>query len=299
VKNILLLLFCCFCTLAVWGQKPPPEYTALVKKADSLYKAKDYRNSGMSYAAAFKTFGHKGQLKDRYDGALAWSMAAVPDSAFDYLVRIAKKRFFNEADSLLRVQELKPLTLDKRWKELEDVVKLYDQYKVPEGWLIAGTPEDYDKYLIGVEKGSGQDGKNAATIKALEKNMEGFGNLMQSFSPDPFFNKRVRMSGYMKTKEAGWASFWFRIDGEGSKRTLSFDNMKDGEKNRSIKGTTDWKRYEIVLDVPAEATGASFGVMLGEGGQVWFDNIKFEFVDKTVPLTDIYKKAPRNLDFEK
>ena len=75
--------------------------------------------------------------------------------------------------------------------------------------------------------------------------------------------------------------------------------MKDGKEDRTIKGTSDWKKYEIVLDVPEKASNIAFGVMLGGTGQVWFDNIKFEIVDKSVPVTDIYAKEPVNLDFEK
>lgn len=41
---------------------------------------------------------------------------------------------------------------------------------------------------------------------------------------------------------------WFRVDGTTGK-SLSFDNMQD----RAVKGTTEWARYEIVLDVPEGA----------------------------------------------
>jgi hypothetical protein len=121
---------------------------------------------------------------------------------------------------------------------------------------------------------------------------------MQNCSPDKFLGKRVRMSGFLKSKDAEWTSFWLRVDQAGSKKALSFDNMKDGKINRTIKGTTDWKKYEIVLDVPEKATNISFGVMLNGTGQVWFDNIEFEIVNKRVPVTDIYIKEPTNLDFE-
>ena len=42
------------------------------------------------------------------------------------------------------------------------------------------------------------------------------------------------MSGYMKSQDvAGWAGFWFRIDGQGA-RPLAFDNMH----GRAVRGTT-------------------------------------------------------------
>jgi hypothetical protein len=81
--------------------------------------------------------------------------------------------------------------------------------------------------------------------------------------------------------------------------------MHDGKKNRSIKGTTDWTRYEIVLDVPANASNLAYGALLVGTGQIWFDDIKFEIVDKSVPTTGessehlMPGKEPVNGDFEK
>jgi hypothetical protein len=54
---------------------------------------------------------------------------------------------------------------------------------------------------MGVDKGAGQDGKNAATIKSIEKSIKGFGTLMQNCLPGKYAGKRVRMSGFMKSKK--------------------------------------------------------------------------------------------------
>ncbi len=120
------------------------------------------------------------------------------------------------------------------------------------GWFIAGSaPKSYD---MGTDKGAGQNGKNAATIKSIDSTVNGFGTLMQQCSPGKYLGKRVRMTGYMKSKDVkDWAAFWLRIDQKGSMQPLSFDNMHDMSKDRSIKGTTDWTKYEIVLDVPDKA----------------------------------------------
>jgi hypothetical protein len=81
--------------------------------------------------------------------------------------------------------------------------------------------------------------------------------------------------------------------------------MKDGKKDRSIKGTTDWTKYEIVLDVPLNSSNLAYGALLVGTGQIWFDDIKFEIVDNSVATTGKDKEAmmpnkePVNLDFEK
>lgn len=177
-------------------------------------------------------------------------------------------------------------------------------FDTPIGWFRAGSaPESYD---MGIDKGAGQDGKNAATIKSRVKKINGFGTLMQDCLPDNYLGKRVRMSGMVKTKDVSeWAGLWFRIDQKDSDRELGFDNMHDGKTDRSIKGTTDWTRYEIVLDVPVNASNLAYGALLVGTGQIWFDDIKFEIVDNSVPTTggstenQLPGKEPVNLDFEK
>jgi hypothetical protein len=172
-------------------------------------------------------------------------------------------------------------------------------FDLPKGWFKAGS--DPAKYEMGVDKGAGQDGKNAATIQSTEKSISGFGTLMQNCSPDKFIGKRVRMTGYMKSKDVtDWAGFWFRIDSKTSKDGLGFDNMQ----NRAIKGTTDWKKYEVVLDVPEGASNLAYGALVSGTGQIWFDNITFEVVDNSVPSTNMYgdkkqsSQSPVNLNFE-
>lgn len=170
---------------------------------------------------------------------------------------------------------------------------------VPKGWIKTG--DSANSYDMGTDKGAGQNGINAGTIKSIAENISGFGTLLQQCVPGKYAGKRIRMSGYMKSKDVKeWASFWFRVDNE-----LAFDNMHDGNKDRSIKGTTDWTKYEIVLDVPTNATRIAFGALLHGTGQIWFDNLKFEVVDNSVETTGMTMKKggwvvleePTNLDF--
>jgi len=179
-------------------------------------------------------------------------------------------------------------------------------FPMPFGWFAAGSdPKSYD---MGTDQGAGQDGKNAATIKSIDKEIKGFGTLMQQCMPGKYLGKRVKMTGYMKTADVqSWAGFWLRVDQKGSQQPLSFDNMYNGKSNRSITGTTSWTKYEIVLDVPAEASNIAYGALLNGTGQIWFDNLSFEIVDNSVPTTgsgpnDATKSTlgePTNLNFQK
>ncbi len=181
-------------------------------------------------------------------------------------------------------------------------------FELPKGWRIRGDAPE--KYEMGIDKGAGQSGKNAATIKSIDESISGFGTLLQNCLPDSFLGKRVKMSGYVKTKEvANWAGLWLRIDTKTVAYRVGFDNMHDGKTDRSIKGTTDWKKYEIVLDVPHNACNLAYGALIDGTGQIWFDNLKFEAVDITIPTTGVpmgldsaqnvsHLKEPYNLDFE-
>jgi hypothetical protein len=72
--------------------------------------------------------------------------------------------------------------------------------------------------------------------------------------------------------------------------------------NRKITGTTDWKKYEITLDVPDSAINLAFGAFVAGRGQAWVDDFAFEIVGKEVPTTNMTLDAPTqpaNLSFEK
>lgn len=178
------------------------------------------------------------------------------------------------------------------------LVALYG-FEVPKGWYKAGS--NPEKYEIGIDKGAGLEGTNAATIRSEGTRVKGFGTLVQNLLPGKFAGKRIRMSGYIRTSEVkGWGGFWLRIDGEAPGDSYVFDNMA----NRKITGTVDWKLCEIIVDVPKKATNIAYGALLSGEGQLWFDDLKFELVDPSTPTTIPYKKEnaphnqPTNLSFE-
>ncbi len=159
-------------------------------------------------------------------------------------------------------------------------------FDLPTHWFKAGS--NPNSYEMGLDTVAGMDGKAVSTIKSIDSKIDGFGTLMCDSLPDKYWGKRIRMSGYLKTKDVSeWSGFWLRIDGKDSRNSLGFDNMHDGKNNRSIKGSTDWKKYEIVLDVPAEASNIAFGALLVGTGQIWFQDLAFDVVDESVPTTGL------------
>jgi hypothetical protein len=165
---------------------------------------------------------------------------------------------------------------------------------VPRGWFMAGTkPAEYE---AGIDSEQTYQGQGSAFLKSKRPSVDGFGTLMQSINAAQYKSNKVRLSGLVKSEEVtDWAGLWMRVD-KGTEQ-LALDNMQ----NRPIKGTTGWQRYYVVLDVPKDATGISFGILLSGPGQVWLNSTKFEIVGLDVPATGVREKSlpdkPVNLEF--
>lgn len=163
---------------------------------------------------------------------------------------------------------------------------------VPQGWYKYGSmPNDFD---MGSIAGNRHAGDKNGFIRAKHETT-GFGTLMQTVDAQNYRGKRLRLSGWLKTTDANKAALWMRIDG-GDKKIVGFDNMDD----RPVTGTVDWKRYDVVLDVPPDAVDIALGFMLNGKGEVLADDLKLEEVAKDVPVTAIRQHlpdAPVNLDF--
>jgi hypothetical protein len=170
------------------------------------------------------------------------------------------------------------------------------QAAAPAGWFVAGSkPASYE---AGTDAQAAYNGHPSAYLKSKEPVTDGFGTLMQDFRSDNYAGKRVRFSAFVKADGVGdWAGLWMRVDK--GKDSVAFDNMQD----RPIKGNTGWQRYEVVLDVPQDATGIFYGILLGGSGTVWMNSAKFEVVGADVPTTGgkgtKLPDGPTNLDFEK
>lgn len=167
--------------------------------------------------------------------------------------------------------------------------------KPAKGWWTTGsTPQSFD---FGITQ-SNCAALKCAFIRAKSSNPGGFGTLMQQLASDNYIGKRVRVSATIKTLNAERAGLWLRIDGPNGQQ-LGFSNMDQ----HPITGTTEWKRYTAVLDVPPTAVGVAFGYFLYGKGEAWADGFKFEIVNNDVPVSEEsgvkpLPKVPANLGFD-
>ncbi len=118
---------------------------------------------------------------------------------------------------------------------------------------------------------------------------ERFGGLMHTRRPGHFLGKRVKLTAKVKTADVLEGSgLWFRVDGVSGKE-LGFDNMYD----RPITGTTGWKEYSIVLDVPEDAKYLAYGFMVGGEGKAWMKD--FTLVEEQTLESDEMDDEEKNL----
>jgi hypothetical protein len=159
--------------------------------------------------------------------------------------------------------------------------------KLPVGWYV--TESAPKRYEAGVDTKSTCEGNRSAYLRALTQDESGYGTFMQAFGAQDFRGKRLRFSAAVRTQDVdGWAGLWMRVEGPDPKQPLAFDNMQ----SRALVGTTGCKRYDVVLDVPKEATTIMAGLIMSGTGQAWLDNVRFDVVDASVKVTDLLASKP-------
>jgi C-terminal processing protease CtpA/Prc len=147
-------------------------------------------------------------------------------------------------------------------------------------------------HKISFDANTSQNGSVSGTIESTGATSK-FKALAYNIPAD-FGGKKIKLSGYIKTEnvEGGWAGLWMRIDPQ-----IAFDNMK----SRGIKGTTDWKKYEIELDYNSSAKTVVVGGLLVGTGKIWIDNLKVTVDGKSLdkaPEKEL-TKAQKDTEFDK
>lgn len=206
------------------------------------------------------------------------------DTLFIFKPKLQMKKILFRSPFILFFMGAVFTTIETRGSNLLD--------SIPKGWRTgANNPPDI---VIGTDTTASHSGKASAFVqRALAlKISPGSGVLMQSIASDPYRNKRVRLSVYVRSKEVELgggrgASLYFRVDGQDS--VLAFFNRFCN----LTEETTDWIWYHITLDVPETSVNMDFGAILTAQGMIWIDDWNLEVVDQNIPSDDWV--APRKM----
>lgn len=152
-------------------------------------------------------------------------------------------------------------------------------WQVPEGWNAIETKAK--EYQVGRDRQVVLSGKSSLFLRSLVAQPSGSVYVYQRFDAKAYRGKRVRLTAFL------------RSDALDHEAALSlFAAYESGR--TTLAGTTPWKKYELVVDVPVASEAIRILLTLRGAGTVWADNFSFEQVDSTVPLSI---KRPENLSF--
>jgi len=101
------------------------KYSEFVKKADSLYTAKDYKNSAIEYQNAFDSNDGKAYPNDRYNAACTFALAGDSEKAFYHLLYSAEhpEIKYNNYNHITTDSDLNSLHKSEQWARLINIVK--------------------------------------------------------------------------------------------------------------------------------------------------------------------------------
>ena len=164
----------------------------------------------------------------------------------------------------------------------EKLTRNLDFENVENGKAIDWQTFGEGKYSIEIDTIVFQNGKNSVSVEFKDgtPNYKGWAYTV----PAIYQGNKIKLTGYIKTENVtdGYGGLWMRID-----PSVGYGNMN----NRGVKGTTNWKKYEIELDLkPSQAKKIVVGGMLVGRGKMWIDNFEITIDGKQldkVPINEL------------
>lgn len=157
--------------------------------------------------------------------------------------------------------------------------------QAPQGWhLGSGMGESYEASMDRQQKRTG-----SASVH-LKSKLNGppmkLGNLMQTIAAEQFRGKKVRLIGFARTANNPEGAFmWLRADAPSKSR---LDTMSD----RPIAESNEWRRAEIIMEIPTDAGALAFGFTLYGKGELWADDVSLELAPPDAKSTVRFPDLP-------
>jgi hypothetical protein len=105
-----------------------------------------------------------------------------------------------------------------------------------------------------------------------------------NFQTEKYLGHKIRVTAMIKTADVTRPSgITARVFGKGFHKLAGAPadsaawNYNNQEMLR-ILGTNDWKKYEVIVNVPKSAEIISVGAVLNGGGTLWIDDVHYEIV---------------------
>jgi pimeloyl-ACP methyl ester carboxylesterase len=151
MKTTTFLLNLLISTAALFAQNSNQKYDDFIRRADSLYQVKDYKNSSHVFSEAFNLAGSKITMNHRYNAACSYALANNSDSAFSNLNYIATFMNYSRYTHITADPDLKSLYSDSRWKSLIELVKANKDKAYAKLDFIALNGHKIEVHITGME----------------------------------------------------------------------------------------------------------------------------------------------------
>nr|WP_279380884.1 glyoxalase superfamily protein [Acetobacter sacchari] len=141
---------------------------------------------------------------------------------------------------------------------------------IPQGWTLRGRTDLFAHSLL---PNGGRTGGPAISITSRARpddervpQVGEFLTVMQSINARPYHMQRLTFSAAIRTQDVtGYGRVWFRTRNVQG-RPISGGNLGMADSPAGpVRGTTNWTRRHVTLDVTDDAETLNFGVMFGGG----------------------------------
>lgn len=136
---------------------------------------------------------------------------------------------------------------------------------------------------VGVDQSAARDGQASGYLTRKDPEVRGEGTLFQTIFANSYWGKRVRISAYVKTAGAVDTAY-LRVE------TIP-PNSSIQREETLIEGTSAWKRYELIVNVPHGSYTIRFGVAMEGLGKMWVDDVRIEEIGP-IPPTPTFPISP-------
>ncbi|MFV0271188.1 MAG: alpha/beta fold hydrolase [Macellibacteroides fermentans] len=151
MRKILSLLSFLIFTVFSFAQNSNQKYDVFIRKADSLYRAKDYKNSALAFSDAFNIPDSKITMNHRYNAACSYALANCPDSAFANLNYVATLMNYSRYSQIKSDPDLKSLYTDSRWNDIVELVKNNREKEYSKLDFVTLNGSKVEVYIAGIQ----------------------------------------------------------------------------------------------------------------------------------------------------
>ncbi|MCP4152319.1 MAG: erythromycin esterase family protein [bacterium] len=151
----------------------------------------------------------------------------------------------------------------------------------PVHWRKPNVREKW-QYNVSITGDNPHSGKQCAVISDLpgKRYGETAGYLRQDIDVTPYRGKKIKLTAAIKCDVKGPMNdvlFWIRPNRFGAHPYIIVGG-DTAKKNTAGAKNTEWRIFEVLLEVPAKAPTMQFGLTLQGKGKAWLDSVSIEIV---------------------